>query len=661
MHFGPIDHFLTGVAIPVFSLRTEESCGVGEFYDLLKLGQWCKSVGIEVIQLLPVNDTGWNASPYSALSSLALHPLYLRLQAIPEAAPWIPQIQAFARKYHTAPFLHYQETLRFKLDTLREIFTTYQEHIIREETLQAWQQANPWIIPYAVYRTLKDAHDQRSWVDWVTMTDPTPEEVEHYFHSHYDICAFYVWMQYHLEQQLLHVSRELAQEGIRLKGDIPIMMSEDSADVWYYRAYFDRSMRAGAPPDKFSREGQNWNFPVYRWRELARDNYTWWQRRLLHLDRYAHAYRIDHVLGFFRLWQIPATEVTAILGFFYPAVSITEEDLAQRGYRPEEIHAMLEPHVTRRRIQQAAGPRFEEVCSRYFQPAEQQGLFHLKEAYQSEKAIYALQEEPEVIHLLLRVHRDRTLLRMPDGGYQQAWFYRESTAYRKLSDEKKSVLEQLIEEKEQASERLWEQRGEHLLAMMKATTPMLVCAEDLGAVPRCVPDVLQRLRILSLKIERWMREGPEPDAPFIPPEQFPRLSVCTPSVHDLPPIRLWWQTEEDERRAYCRWVFQKKRCSRTLTPELATEILARNLRANSILTVFQIQDLFAIEPSLQLPNPEDERINIPGLNANRNWRYRIPVTLEYLLEFTHFNERIRQLITPRRTKPASLDETSDVP
>ena len=658
MHFGAIDHFLTGVAIPVFSLRSEESCGTGEFYDLIKLAQWCKHCGIELIQLLPINDTGWDTSPYSALSSVALHPLYIRLQAIPEAAPWLNEIKNFhIEQEHKGP-LKYQKVLRFKLDILHKIYQTYQQDILSETDLHDWLSQHPWIIPYAVYRSLKDAHLQRAWFEWPTLQNPTAETVQEYFHTHQDRCFFYVWLQYHLDQQLTHVSHTLAAEGIRLKGDIPIMMSEDSVDVWFHRKYFDRSMRAGAPPDRFTYEGQNWNFPVYRWDVLAQHQYDWWKQRLRAADRYYHAYRIDHVLGFFRLWQIPITEVTAILGHFHPAENFSTNELTE-AFSPEWVHRFTTPHISEDTLHSDLFEPIREEITPYLLPAESPTLFHLRPEIASEKTILSLPLSPEAKNVLLSIHRDRTLVRTTDKLWQQAWFYQESSAFQALPPVKQEHFQQLVAQKEERSELIWEHRGRTLLSMMQQTTPMLVCAEDLGAVPKAVPIVLEELRILSLKIERWMRMSEDPDAPFIHPREYPRLSVCTPSVHDLPPIRLWWEESPEDRRAYCKHALKLQECPEKLTPEIARMIIQRNLEANSILTIFQIQDLFTLdtEGKLLLPDPADERINIPGKQLARNWRYRIPVTLEELLRMDAFNQEVTALIAARRQQPVTPDLT----
>ena len=332
MRFAPLDRHFTGIAVPVAALRTEESCGVGEFADLVPLGRWCRETGLDVIQLLPVNDTGGNSSPYSALSAFALHPLCIRLQYLPGAECFSDEIsryraEAAARDRMRHGRFSYRETLSFKLSVFERAFTENQKSIRRDPEFARWRAQNPWVVPYAVFTALRKLNNEAPWASWPAMAEPAPAQTVAWWESHLTQCLLPAWVQFQAERQLEAASRELESIGVFLKGDLPILMSAESADVWADRRYFDLSARAGAPPDMFSPDGQNWGFPVYDWQRLGKDDYRWWKERLRQAGKFFHAFRIDHVLGFFRIWRIPRGEVTGLLGRFDPSAGLTLRDL----------------------------------------------------------------------------------------------------------------------------------------------------------------------------------------------------------------------------------------------------------------------------------------------------------------------------------------------
>ena len=339
-----LSHLVTGVSVPVSALRGAKGCGTGEFADLVDLGAWCAASGIELIQVLPVNDTGWNSSPYSALSAFALHPLYLRLTDVPGSAPFAAAIRAFADSAATGGRLAYRETLEFKLSILERIFQGSVAEIRRDPGFARWRADNPWAIPYSVFSALKSERGPASWSSWpAPLRDPSASDIAAWHAAHEEQCLLHEWTQYLLEGQLSAASRALRDMGVMLKGDIPILMSEESVDVWASRRYFDLSSRAGAPPDMYSTQGQNWGFPVYDWENLARDGYRWWKDRLVQAAKFFHAFRIDHVLGFFRIWAIPRGETSGLLGRFSPAVPIRRGLLHEQGLRRREDTMAFRP------------------------------------------------------------------------------------------------------------------------------------------------------------------------------------------------------------------------------------------------------------------------------------------------------------------------------
>ncbi|GAB5517791.1 MAG: hypothetical protein RhofKO_00420 [Rhodothermales bacterium] len=615
--------------VPVTALRSTTSVGVGEFSDLLSLGQWCAHVGLKVIQILPINDTGHNNGPYSALSAFALHPIHLRLDMLPGVESYLYEIEAARVRFEANERLEYQGVLDFKLDLLRRLYADGLGDAVTDG-LHDWMAQNPWVRPYAAFRVLKDRYDQASWTDWPSHQAPSEADIEAVWEQASDSALFYAWVQYLLEDQLYHVTQALAALGVYLKGDIPILMGEDSVDVWLHRDYFDMRERAGAPPDMFSREGQNWGFPVYNWTALQRDDYRWWIDRLKQADKFYHAYRIDHVLGFFRLWQIPATAESGLLGYYNPSLGLSRDDLQEMGFDNGRIRWISEPHISAKALWEQLGEDAERIASTYLNQLGDEPLFLLKPAFASEQAIESIDEPEAVKTALMTWHRNRTLLERGELFYPH-WFYDETTAFATLSTGEQERLQRTFGELNEKADTLWADHGRELLQMMLDATPMLACAEDLGAVPPCVPRVLDELGILSLYVERWARDYGTLGQPFIDPSTYRPESVATVSVHDSSTLRGWWHEEQVDTEGYAAHIGWGDSVPAVMTPTLVEAILEHQLDGASKLVFFQIQDWLALDASLYLLSPDDERVNVPGTTNDFNWTYRMPVPLEHLL------------------------------
>ena len=650
MQMKPFSHFLTGIAVPVFSLRTRRSCGVGEFADLVALGRWCVSVGLEVIQVLPVNDTGADNSPYSLMSAFALHPLYLQLDELTDAPDILQQIDAFRTTHNQTSHFSYPEVLAFKIAMLRTVYARHQQAIWADKRLRRWIPDHPWVRTYAVFCTLKHAYGQQPWQDWPAWQEPTAPEIDAYFEAQSAETYFYAWTQWHLAHQLRQTVVALDAMGIALKGDLPALMPQDSADVWAHRPYFDLSVAAGAPPDMFSPLGQNWGFPVYVWEAHRRDGFRWWKGRLRHAAQFFHAIRLDHVLGFFRIWQIPLSEISGLLGYFAPSRFLRHRDLAAR-FDAGCIRFLSTPHISWHDLQRACPDAAERVRARYLDPLPGEMLYNIKPALDNERALAALPESEPVRAFLTARHRDRALIPLAGDVFAPAWYFCDSSAFALLSATEKQQVQDLVEVQLQESEIMWEAHGRDLLEMITHATDMLVCAEDLGVVPACVPKTLHALGILGLRIERWTREYHKEGAPYIDPAQYPRLSVCTPSVHDTSPLRAWWVEPEWDKAAYARLLGLNDPLPAELTPRLCQRIIERQLTANSLLCVFQIQDLLALSEDLRTVEPQAERINVPGTISLTNWSYRVPVYIEDLHAHAPPCTLLADLIQARRTRP----------
>ena len=650
MRFGTIDHPLTGVAVPVAALRSRASCGVGEYPDLAALGAWAADAGIEVIQLLPVNDTGSNSSPYSALSAFAVHPLYLRLEDVPGAKRYAAEIAAWRPKAEARPRLDYAGTLAFKLSVLERIHRDRSAEIAADVDLAAWIGDNPWVRPYAAFLVLERAHGGAPWQTWGEAASDPEAAVRASWNGHPDECRFHAWVQREAGAQLAAAARALERLGVRLKGDLPILMSGQSADVWHERRFFDPSLRAGAPPDMYSAHGQMWGFPVYDWSAMAGDGYAWWKARLARASRFFHAFRIDHVLGFFRIWQVPASESNGLLGWFDPAEACTRADLAAAGFDDAAVRWLSVPHVRGDDLDARLGPDAGRVAGRYLSRIGAQELFNFRDGLDREDAIRALDEPPAVREALYRWHADRALLAAGTDRFFPSWYHERSQALAALDEVRRRRLLDLFRERRAASERTWERRGRDLLGMIRDASDMLVCAEDLGDVPDCVPRVLADLGILGLRIERWARAWKRPGSPFIDPASYPALTVCTPSVHDTSTLRGWWEEDRAERQAYFPLLGLDGACPDRLTPEVHAAIVERCLGARSRLCVFQLQELLDLDPRLWSPDPRADRLNVPGTVADSNWTWRMPLAIESLAGRADLSNRLRALVAARRAR-----------
>jgi len=657
MRFARLDHFFTGVSIPMAAMRTAEDCGVGEFADIPKLAAWCASVGLEVIQVLPVNDTGANSSPYSALSAYALHPLYLRLQDLPGSESCASQIASFQRKSQESErqrnghFSH-SDVLSFKLQVADRLFDEMESDVLHDSEFASWLTNNPWVTAYAVFTVLKKESLGAPWESWGEMANPSERDITSSWKSHEHQCLRVAWIQHHLERQLASASHAAEGMGVFLKGDVPILMSRESADVWAFRRYFDLDANAGAPPDMFSPDGQNWGFPVYDWNALRADSFRWWKNRVLQAGKFFHALRIDHVLGFFRIWRIPRTELTGLVGHFSPSAGVTVDELLKLGHDKGRIRWLTLPHVTGDELTAALGSDAPRVAQAYLTRIGSESMYNIADSFDSEAALQSLSESQVVKDFLINRHGDRAFVAGEGDLRFPSWYIDRSKGFSSLPDGEKRALKDLLSRKRKESEDIWERRGRELLSMLQETTDMLVCAEDLGDVPDCVPKVLAELGILGLRIVRWSREYPKASAGqparFIPPRQYPRLSVCTPSVHDTSTLRGWWEEDQADREEYYKTLGIPGPCPARMTPDLHQRIVSQCLETNSLLCMFQIQDILDLDQRQWSVDPRSERINVPGTVNDQNWTWRVPVDLKDLEKRADLTERLRPLVISRR-------------
>jgi len=663
---------LLGVVVPVGALKSKKSIGVGEFSDLADFAILCKKMRLGLIQILPVNDTGFESSPYFSLTAFGLHPLYLRIEELDEYASVEDVIKKRIKKTKDAfeknkRFSHYQ-ILKEKLDICRQIYAANKAQIAKDAAsgnLSAWIKQNPWVKEYAVYRRLKDVNDLKSWKNWKEHSTVTASDIEKLWNdkSLSEEHIFWAWLQHALDTQFTKAAKAVADAGLVLEGDLPILMNEDSCDVWAHPELFIQELSAGAPPDMYSPDGQNWGFPIYNWEAHESDNFAWWKRRLAIAEKYYKAYRIDHVLGFFRIWASSHRDYSAALGRYVPYTPVTSGDLKKLGFDKGRIRWLSQPHIRTDELIKALrnnwGSLFtdadikaasDKIFSRALVRVNDEELWLFKKKIAGEKDIDALELHPAIRNFLLSKWKDRTFLEFKKGKFSPVWYYKDSKAYSTLSQQEKTALEALLEKRRINSEKHWARQGLKLLSVLVQSSTMLPCAEDLGAVPACVPKVLSKLKILGLRVTRWFREWDKQGQPYVPFENYPQLSVCTAAVHDSSTVRQWWEKETDQGQ-FSGFIGVPS-LPKVYNPGTAKVILTKTAAARSRFRVFQIQDLLHLSNNWYSADPADERINVPGTTNDFNWTYRLPAAIHEIAKDKELILAVKELskVKPEKKK-----------
>jgi len=654
---------LIGTVIPVGALRTKNGIGVGEFSDLCDFAVLCKKMRIGLIQILPVNDTGFESSPYSSLTAFGLHPLYLRIEELEEFASADnsikKRIKTAKEKFDKKPRFSHYEVLKEKLDICKTIYTANKTDILKKAgngNIASWIEKNSWVKEYAVYRRLKELNEGKSWKEWKEYSNVTLQQIDTLWKndSLKEEHIFWVWLQFALDNQFSAAAKKIAEANIVLEGDLPILMNEDSCDVWAHPEIFIQGLSAGAPPDMYSPDGQNWGFPIYNWESQEKDNFTWWKQRLAVAEKYYKAYRIDHVLGFFRIWASSHSDYSSALGRYVPYMPVTSGDLKKLGYDKDRIRWISRPHIPTGEIWDALknnwGKQFTDdeiakeankVFSKVLDRVNKEELWLFKKNIKGEKDINALDIHQAARNYLMGKWKDRTLLEYEKGKFFPVWYYRNSKAYSTFSENEKKEFEELLEKKYKRSERIWMTLGMKLLSVLVQSSAMLPCAEDLGAVPECVPRVLGKLKILGLRVTRWFRVWEKDGQPYIPFEEYPKLSVCTPAVHDSSTVREWWEREADQGQ-FANFIGVPS-MSKVYNPGTAKIILSKTAASRSRFRVFQIQDLLHLSNNWYSQKPEDERVNVPGTANEFNWTYRLPAAISEIAKDKELILAVREL------------------
>ena len=574
-----------GTVIPIFSLRSEGSFGVGDFGDLKLMIDWCAKTKQRVLQVLPINDTNitktWQDSyPYNSISIYALHPQYTDIRQLPEIKDQAKReaFETLRKELNALQQIDYERMFTAKMDYLREIFAQEGSKMMKSaEFKQFFEQNKAWLVPYAAFCHYRDLYGTATFSEWPDHHELPEKEREAMSKSTtklYKEVAFWYFVQFILDQQMHAAHQHARSQRVILKGDIPIGISRDGVEAWVEPKYFNLNGQAGAPPDPFSADGQNWGFPTYNWDEMLKDGCSWWVRRFRKMAEFFDAYRIDHVLGFFRIWEIPVPYKSGLMGQFSPALGMSKEEI------------------------EAYGVQFNDGL--FLVDHKRDDRWHPRIAVQYQEAYQKLDEGQK--YNFNRLYND--------------YFYRRNNQF-------------------------WYTEAMKKLPKLTQATRMLVCAEDLGMVPECVPWVMNELKILSLEIQSMPKDD---SVRFGHLSRNPYRSVCTISTHDMPTLRQWWDEDEALTQDYFNsMLYRGGAAPHPLPGWLAKDIVSRHLTSPSMLCLLSFQDWMSIDENLRLPDANAERINIPA-NPRHYWRYRMHLTIEQLLAADDFNNEISTLI-----------------
>lgn len=648
-----------GSAIPVFSLRSEGSCGVGDFGDLKTFVSWAADTAQHVVQILPINDTSitgsWTDSyPYNSISIYAFHPMYIDLRQLPALADaqFASRFEEERARLNALSVVDYEAVNRLKQSYLKEVYRQEGENVLKSDEFNTFFADNRhWLQPYAAFSYLRDLYGTSDFHCWEAYNKYDEEEIQQLCSPEsdaYTFIGYYYYMQYLLHVQLLAVAEYARRKGVILKGDIPIGISRTSVESWVEPYYFNMNGQAGAPPDAFSVNGQNWGFPTYNWEVMEKDNYLWWRRRFAKMAEYFTAYRIDHILGFFRIWEIPTHSVHGLLGQFVSSLPMSADEIRSFGlnFRPD---FMLRPFISEYILNTVFGEQSDYVRETFVRPLHHD-LYEMRPEFDTQRKVEAFFEgktDSESIWLKEKLYAlISDVLFVADRNNPELYHPR-------IAVQNDYIFKQLAEQEQEAFNHLynhyyyqrhnefWYHEAMKKLPVLTQSTPMLVCGEDLGMVPDCVSWVMNELQILSLEIQRMPKAiGRE----FGCLNEYPFRSVCTIGTHDMPTLRGWW--EEDAaltERFYHNELHHWGEVPKHAPGWLCKEIIEQHLQSPSMLCVLAWQDWTSIDESLRNPDVQAERINVPA-NPHNYWQWRMHITLEELMQADELNDAIRQMI-----------------
>ena len=646
-----------GTAIPVFSLRSEKSMGVGDFGDLKLMIDWAVKTNQRAVQILPINDTTithtWTDSyPYNSISIYAFHPMYTDLRQLGQLKDK-KKMAAFnqrQKELNALEQIDYEAVNQTKWEYLHLIFEQEGAEVLASEEFKQFFEANKqWLQPYAAFSYLRDTYGTPDFRQWPAYSSYQAEEIEALCQERPNETGIYLYIQYNLHRQLVEASAYAHRHGVVLKGDIPIGISRNSVEAWTEPHYFNLNGQAGAPPDDFSANGQNWGFPTYNWEVMEKDGYAWWMRRFKKMSEYFDAYRIDHILGFFRIWEIPMHSVHGLLGQFVPSLPMSREEIESYGLGFDEAR-FTKPYIHEYFLGEVFGPHTDYVKETFLNTTNTWEIYELKPEFDTQRKVeqyFAGKNDEATVRIregLYSLISDVLFIR--DRNNPNLFHPRISVqndyVYRSLNDWEKSCFNRLYNQYYYHRHNdFWGEQAMKKLPQLTQSTNMLVCGEDLGMIPGCVPWVMNDLRILSLEIQRMPKD---PKQEFANPYEYPYRSVSTISTHDMSTLRGWWEENAEQTQHFFNHMLGHCGAAPAVADaKICEEVVTHHLRGSSILCILSWQDWLSIDGELRYPNAQAERINVPA-NPRHYWRWRMHLSLEQLMKADGLNEKIKGLI-----------------
>lgn len=645
-----------GISIPLFSLRSEHSFGVGDMGDLKRLVDWASLVGMKVIQLLPLNDTtsmhSWTDShPYNAISLRALHPHYLDLEQMPELKDKQAQgvFQRQRRELNALEDSDYMAVDRVKTDYINKVYEESGEEVLTSEAFHTFFKANEsWLLPYAFFCALRDKFGTAHYEDWPQyatyqqhdlMKNTQPDSP---LYAHIRKTYF---VQYHLHTQLLQASQYAHQKGVALKCDIPVGVYRDSVETWTNPTLFNMEMQMGTPPSRDELMGQNWGFPPMR--DTA-EAIAFQHELLLYWQQFFDVVRLDHVVSHFRIWEIPRTQLFADMGHYMPALPMSEEEINRCGlaFRRE---LFTRPFINDHILEKLFGVHAPYVRETFLQKKAYH-LYDLREEYDTQVKVQRFFEGRNdensqwIRDGLYRLIANVLFLEDPyqPEMYHPRYGVFNAPVFDILTAEEKNAFMTLYNDYFFLRHNdFWRHRASRRFDKLREDVRMLVCAEDLGLLPDCVQEVLDEQRMLTLEVQRMPKDS---EVEFARLSAYPYRSVATISTHDMAPLRQWWEEFPGRTQRYFATMMQKEgRAPKHLPAHLAEELIARHLYGPSMMCILSLQDWLAMSADLRRKDPWSERINAP-FDPYNQWKYRMHLTLEQLMTAQQYNGKVRQMI-----------------
>lgn len=649
---------IAGTAIPVFSLRTNNSCGIGDFKDLKLMVDLMEKTSQNVLQILPINDTimtkTWvDSYPYGAISIYAIHPMYLNLEEIGiiKDREFTERFKKRAEKLNKLEEIDYEKVNNLKWNYISKIYTQEAEKTFKTKDYKEFFASNKyWLIPYAAFSFLRDKYKTANFRVWKEHSLFNREKIELLCSPDsaiYDKIAIHFFVQYHLHKQLSEAHIYANSKKVILKGDIPIGINKNSVEAWAEPHLFNFNGQAGAPPDDFSVKGQNWGFPTYKWDVMEKDGYAWWKNRFRKMEEYFDAYRIDHILGFFRIWEIPTSATEGLLGIFKPSIPFTKEEISGFGFNfnpNRDCNPFIQEWILDEYFAYD-----KDLIKPIFFVQDSDGTYHFKEHLNTQQKIEDFIDkcESEIVkhkEALLSICADLIFIEDLEnpGHYYPRISAQFTKSYQTLDYYQKEAYNRIYNHFfYERNDHFWYSNAMKKLPALISSTGMLVCGEDLGMIPACVPSAMDRLKITSLEIQRMPKD---PKDKFGYPNRYPYLSVCTTGTHDTSTLRGWWEEDRQTSQEYYNKVLNiHGEAPYYCETWLCQRIIEDHLHSPSMLAVLPLQDWLSIFENLRREDPNVERINVPA-NPKHYWRYRMHTSIEELISNQEFVNKIKDLI-----------------